>query len=330
MPLSLVRFDTGEGARWGVLTGKLPGEPDDVVEVAELDGALRTTADVVAAVEPRAPPKGEPRRFAASHLLSPVTRDARLVCQGLNYGAHAAEAGHGERKQNLFFAKASSSLCGPYDDIVRPPGVQLLDYEVELGIVLRRPLRADTRVTAAGIGEHVAGVVLCNDVSARDSMFGASFLQWFEGKSHRTFCPCGPVLLLAAPEETAALLESLELSLELNGEPRQRARTSELIYKPVETLEQLALLLDLDAGDVVLTGTPGGVIARGTPALIDILARHLLDDARRREAMVAELTASSRFLQPGDRLRLDLRHASDGTSYGGQASRVDEGTEPGR
>jgi len=115
-------------------------------------------------------------------ILSPITSDSTLVCQGLNYSEHAAEAQQHTRRSNLIFAKASSSLTGPYSPIVRPTDVELLDYEVEIGLVLRTELTADAHVSNENIGHYVAGVVLCNDVSARDTMFGASFLQWFPSR----------------------------------------------------------------------------------------------------------------------------------------------------
>jgi hypothetical protein len=134
---------------------------------------------------------------SAEQLLSPVTTDAQIFAQGLNYVAHASEAQHANRKSNLIFTKASSALTGPYGDVVRPSEVQLLDYEVEFGLVLRKDLAEGQEVTDITIGDAVAGVVLCNDVSTRDTMFGASFMQWYRGKSYRTFCPTGPVLWLS-------------------------------------------------------------------------------------------------------------------------------------
>jgi 2-keto-4-pentenoate hydratase/2-oxohepta-3-ene-1,7-dioic acid hydratase in catechol pathway len=260
----IVRYEVQGLLRWGVLTSPAPTNPDDAIEVIEVPTEVVTTSALLATLEsdPLSVNRGIRVPLIARDLLSPITANSTLLCQGLNYWAHAAEAGHRERKQNLLFAKASSSLSGPYDDIVRPAGVELLDYEVEVGIVLRKDLTAGTVVDDDNIGSYVAGVVLCNDVSARDVMFGATFLQWFQGKSYRTFCPTGPVLYLLDEPEVAKTVANLEISLTYKEAVRQSANTSQLIYKPAETLTHVATIMDLRRGDVILTGTPGGVILR--------------------------------------------------------------------
>ena len=168
---------------------------------------------------------------------------------------------------------------------------------------------------------YVAGVVLCNDVSARDVMFGATFLQWFQGKSYRTFCPTGLVRYLLDESEVADTLAHLE-ALTYKDAVRQSANTSQLIHKPAETLTQVATIMDLRRGDVILRGTPGGVILQGTPKLIEIMKTQLLDDGRRREEMLAEAKRQSVFLQPGDSVTLGLRDLHRNRDLGGQHCRV--------
>jgi 2-keto-4-pentenoate hydratase/2-oxohepta-3-ene-1,7-dioic acid hydratase in catechol pathway len=328
MAVMILRYRDDAGAlRWGRLASRPPTAPDDVIEIIDLaiDGKL-STGELVAEFDrnPQAFEGGQGKQIKAKSLQSPVTTDATLVCQGLNYADHAAEAGHHERKQNLLFVKASTSLSGPYDDIVRPAGVELLDYEVEVGIVLRTNLGIGGAVDDSNIGSYVAGVVLCNDVSARDVMFGASFLQWFQGKSYRTFCPAGPVLYLMTPSEVAVTLEQLEISLTYQGVQRQHSNTSQLIYKPAETLTQIASIMDLRVGDMVLTGTPGGVIAQGTPKLIETLKTQLLDDARRRDEIRVEMKKLGNFMQPGEVLSLTMRDLHAGIDLGGQYTVIAE------
>jgi 2-keto-4-pentenoate hydratase/2-oxohepta-3-ene-1,7-dioic acid hydratase in catechol pathway len=327
--ISIVRYLDDAGAlRWGRLTSRPPVAPEDIIEVADLawDGNA-STGELISAFDrdPQAFEGGQSRQIKAKSLQSPVTNDATLICQGLNYSDHAAEAGHHQRKQNLLFAKASASLCGPYDEIVRPAGVELLDYEVEVGIVLRAQLGMGDTVDASNIGSYVAGAVLCNDVSARDVMFAASFMQWYQGKSYRTFCPAGPVLYLMGPSEVATTLENLEISLDYQGKQRQHAVTSQLIYKPAETLTQLAAITDLRVGDMILTGTPGGVIAQGTPKLVETLKTHLLDDTRRRDEMRIELKNLANFLQPGESVSLTMRDVHANVDLGAQYSVIAEG-----
>jgi 2-keto-4-pentenoate hydratase/2-oxohepta-3-ene-1,7-dioic acid hydratase in catechol pathway len=321
----IVRYAEGpDHAAWGRLTSAAPGRRDDRLEILVIETRATTTGDLIDELDrnPALAERGALKTISAAQLLSPVTRDATLVCQGLNYRDHAAEAGHHDRKENLFFVKASSSLSEAYADIIRPAGVELLDYEVEVGVVLRKPISRDVVVQPDDVGSYVAGVVLCNDVSARDVMFSASFFQWFQGKSYRTFCPAGPVLYLLEPAEVASALENLEITLSWNGALRQSATTSSLIFKPAETLTQLAAIMDLRRGDMVLTGTPGGVIMQGTPKLTEIFKSYLRDDKNRRDAMRAEMKTVSPFLQPGDTVTLTLRDARSGLDLGGQHCRI--------
>ena len=323
MALMIIRYDVGQGPRWAVVTGRAPMRPGDLVEARDLATEVTTLGDLVAELDAaRASPSSQVT-IPASAILSPVTSDATLICQGLNYRDHAAEAGYHQRKANLLFAKASSSLCGPYADIVRPSDVELLDYEAEIGIILRRALGSGAVVDHSNIGSFVAGVVLCNDVSARDTMFGASFLQWYRGKSYRTFCPTGPVFYYLDQDDVAETIGQLDLALSREGELRQAASSASFIYPPGEALTEIAGLQDLRRGDLLLTGTPGGVIARATPEVIGILSAHLVDDVRRRDEIRVALGAPA-FLQPGETLSLTLRDARRGLHLGGQQSTIVE------
>ena len=324
MAIRIIRYLCQGEARWGSLVSTAPHSPEDQITIQPLASTAATTAALIAEFDASGDlaASGEPVSIAARDITSPVTADATLICQGLNYGDHAAESGHHARKANLLFAKASSSLTGPYDDIIRPEGVELLDYEAEIGIVLRKAVTAGTVIGEGEVGDYVAAVVLTNDVSARDVMFGASFLQWFQGKSYRTFCPAGPVLYLLKPGEVAKVLGDLSFSLDYRGTTRQSANSAQQIYKAPETLTQIATILDLKPGDLVLTGTPGGVLAQGSPTMARILATQLFDDATRRSELVAENKEVDPFLQPGETLALRLRDEANGVDLGGQFSRI--------
>jgi len=320
----IVRYRDGDQTRWGELSGEPPAHPEDVVSVSPLRVAAETTAGLISALDGPAVGVEPTTELVAARLLSPVTSDASIYAQGLNYQSHAAEAQHAQRRSNLIFAKASSSLTGPYGDIQRPGEVQLLDYEVEFGLVLRKNLGAGDRVAEADLGEVVAGIVLCNDVSARDTMFGTTFLQWFRGKSYRTFCPAGPVLWLPDRSEVAEAVRRLELKLWVNGELRQQALSDQLIWKPAETLDYIASSIDLKRGDLLLTGTPGGVTAPATPRMVEILQQNLLADDVRRDALRVEMTKGRPFLEPGDVVTATLAD-SRGLRLGGLANRVVQG-----
>ncbi|WP_179403283.1 fumarylacetoacetate hydrolase family protein [Burkholderia guangdongensis] len=309
--------------RWGELLGPAPQTGDDAVRLAPLPLQCATTAEFLAEASGLgAADEKQAVTINASALMSPVTADAALICQGLNYASHAQEAKHAERKTNLIFGKAGSSITGPYDEIVRPAEVELLDYEVEFALVMRKPLGAQDRISRENIGEYVAGVVLCNDVSARDVQFGESLLQWFRGKSYRTFCPVGPVLWLLEPGEVASALERLEIHLHVNGELRQHATSQQLIWKPVETLNFVGTILDMRVGDLLLTGTPGGVTTPVTPRMVEIIQTHLLHDEIRRDELRIEMTKGRPFLRPGDVVTATLTDTASGQVLGGLRNTV--------
>jgi 2-keto-4-pentenoate hydratase/2-oxohepta-3-ene-1,7-dioic acid hydratase in catechol pathway len=194
---------------------------------------------------------------------------------------------------------------------------------VEFGLVLRKDLGEGQEVTDKTIGDVVAGVVLCNDVSARDTMFGATFMQWYRGKSYRTFCPTGPALWLLEPGEVRDALQNLEIKLWVNGELRQSANSQQLIWKPAESLSYIASSIDMRCGDLLLTGTPGGVTAPATSRMVKILKDHLLADDLRRDELRMEMSAGRPFLQPGDLVTATLSD-SRGLSLGGLANRIVE------
>ena len=328
MALLIVRYLDRGVIRWGRLVSRAPSAAEAHIEVAPLKTNATTTASLITAFD--AGELGEvekPVSLKAAALLSPITSDATLICQGLNYVSHAAEARHHERKQNLFFAKASSSLTGPFSNIERPRDVQLLDYEAEFAVVLRAALGRGINVDDENLGDYAAGVVLCNDVSARDTMFGASFLQWYQGKSYRTFCPAGPVLYLLEKTEAINVLANLEIKLWVNGEARQSASSSQLIFKPAETLTQLSRIVDLKAGYLLLTGTPGGVTSPASPKLIEILKTNLMADDVRRDALTVEMAAFRPFLKPGDVVTATLHDRAFDTSLGGLENHITDGEQ---
>ena len=238
---------------------------------------------------------------------SPVSADVQLFCQGLNYADHREESGRSahDSGESLIFMKAASSICAPNETIVRPKGCQLLDYEIELALVLKQEIQQETQILEADLPRYIGGLVLCNDVSARDSMFGASMLQWFKGKSYRTFCPMGPVLYLLDPEDFRHLY-NLQLTLEMNGEIKQSASTGALIHRPAETLTEISTYANMSTGDCLLTGTPGGVLAQSSIKVgMSILLNFTNDQKRRRKFTQAQL-AQTRFLEPGDELDLSI------------------------
>ena len=197
-------------------------------------------------------------------LLSPVTTPCRVVAQATNYASHVRDVGRDPAKTPLtFFRKASGSVAGPFDDIVKPAHVQLLDYELEIGLLIGRELPVGTEVTEANLAEFVSGLLVTNDVSARDVQLTKA--QFYESKSYPTFTPIGPALVLVDADELKRFGD-LRLQLRVNGEMRQNMVVEgDMLYTPVQALQTMAKFQKVDAGDVVLTGTPVGtaLTARG-------------------------------------------------------------------
>lgn len=190
-------------------------------------------------------------------LLSPITTPCRVVAQATNFASHVKDVGRDPAKTPLtFFRKASGSVTGPFDDIVKPPQVKLLDYELEIGLVFGRELPVGAEVTAANLADFVVGLVVTNDISARDVQLTKQ--QFFESKSYPTFTPVGPALVLVDAEELKRFGE-LRLRLSVNGEVRQdMVVEGDMLYPPVQALQALSKFQKVDAGDILLTGTPVG------------------------------------------------------------------------
>ena len=224
-------------------------------------------------------------------LLSPVTTPCRVVAQATNYASHVRDVGRDPAKTPLtFFRKASGSVTGPFDAIVKPPHVELLDYEVEIGLLIGRELPVGTEVTEANLAEFVHGLLVTNDVSARDVQMTKA--QFYESKSYPTFTPIGPALVLVDADELKRFGD-LRVLLKVNGEVRQNMVVEgDMLYSPVQALQTLAKFQKLDAGDIVLTGTPVGtaITARG------IENPHQIDMA----TFLAAQAKSPKYLHHGD------------------------------
>jgi 2-keto-4-pentenoate hydratase/2-oxohepta-3-ene-1,7-dioic acid hydratase in catechol pathway len=199
-------------------------------------------------------------------LLSPVTTPCRVVAQAVNYRSHARESGFGEDPPAVFFRKSSASISGPTGEVVRPAHVRLLDYEIELGLVMGGSLGIGTNVRDADLPGQVAGLVMCDDISARDVQLEKG--QFYESKSYPTFTPTGPRLVLLETEDFTRL-PGLRLRLWVNGELRQDGTAADMITRPAAALSLLAGFQRLDPGDLLLTGTPGGTALRAPPVVVE-------------------------------------------------------------
>lgn len=256
--------------------------------------------------------------FREMEILSPVTTPCQIICQGKNYLDHVVETGvkPEDKDYNILFTKADSSINNPVAQVVRPEGVKLLDYEIEMGLVIGTEINGPVHVDSQNLSNYVAGVVMANDLSARDVQVPQR--QWFKGKSFRGFCPVGPILYLLDPEEVP-LLDDMELTLTVNGERRQGSNTKLMMHKPAETLMEISRIFDLRPGDLLLTGTPGGVAMKVKPkSWFEEIMGATIGDKERFDRFVEDQAASARYLKGGDEIESTIRSGNGVIDLGQQ------------
>lgn len=181
-----------------------------------------------------------------------IGRPHKLFCIGLNYRDHARETGATLPTEPVVFAKATSAICGPNDDLMLPKGSLKTDWEVELLVVIGKTARYVERAAAM---DHVAGYALHNDYSERHWQLERGG-QWVKGKSFDTFAPIGPFFV---PKEQVPDPQNLDLWLSVNGKRRQQSNTREMAFGVAELVSYLSHCLTLEPGDCITTGTPAGV-----------------------------------------------------------------------
>jgi 2-keto-4-pentenoate hydratase/2-oxohepta-3-ene-1,7-dioic acid hydratase in catechol pathway len=231
-------------------------------------------------------------------LLSPVTAPCRVVAQMTNFRSHVKDAGMDPDTIPLtFFRKSSASITGAQDGIIKPTHVSLLDYEVEIGLVIGRNIPVGTTIRDSAVSDYVAGLVATNDVSARDIQLPQT--QFYEAKSYPTFTPTGPALVLLTAEEWQRFSD-LRLQLRVNGQLRQdKLVGGDMIYPPVQALQSLTRFQDLAAGDLILTGTPVGTALSAPPKPMEIIG-NLLPPAVKWKAFFKRQGGNPKYLQNGD------------------------------
>lgn len=238
-------------------------------------------------------------------VLSPITVPCQIICQGANYRQHLIESGlnPNDKTYNLFFTKSDASLSPPVGNIVRPKHVKLLDYEIELGLVFGKRIDSLSKPTRENASQSIAAFFMANDVSARDVQLPQ--LQWYKGKSYRTFLPAGPMLAVLEPGDFE-LLENLKLTLTVNDEIRQQDTASNLVHKPTETILELSQFCNINPGDVLLTGTPSGCALRAPGKFVQKIGG-LLSERRKWELFVKGQSKRREYLQPKDTIRSSIR-----------------------
>src|ERR1700758_3318077 len=290
--------------------------------VAKINTSASTTAQLLAdrpAIE-RAPASAETVAGPSLDLLAPVTAPCRVVAQMTNFASHVEDTGGNPKTVPLtFFRKASGSVSGPADDIVKPDHVRLLDYEVEIGLVIGRDMPVGTAISADNLADYVCGLVVTNDVSARDVQLTKT--QFYESKSYPTFTPVGPALVLLDADELGRFGE-LRLKLRVNGELRQDSTVDgDMIYRPVQALAALALFQELSAGDLVITGTPVGTALSAPPKPVQKLVGLLPDDVKWKMFFAGQ-AKNTKYLHDGDVVEATIGTDDGKIDLGMQRNRV--------
>ncbi|MGH6965310.1 MAG: fumarylacetoacetate hydrolase family protein [Phenylobacterium sp.] len=271
--MKLATFEAGGAAQLGVVVGDrivplnaaAPGLPGDMIGLIaawpQVEGEVQRLADAAAGAVP----------LESVHLLAPIRRPGKIMAIGLNYADHIAESNLGTPEHQIWFSKASTATNGPHDPIQVPKVSQALDYEAELVAVIGRGGRHIARDAAAGA---IFGYCCGNDATERAWQHRTP--QWVVGKSFDTHAPFGPWITTA---DEVADPHALSIRCQVNGEVRQDSNTRHLVFNVWDQIEHLSQAMTLEAGDLIFTGTPGGIGAAMKPM---------------------------RFLKDGDRVRIEI------------------------
>ena len=239
--------------RLGATTAAVRVEGDSAVETGFTDVGELLRADGLGAASTA---DGARHDFAAADLAPVVPRPGKIVCVGLNYRNHILEMGRDLPEYPTLFAKYPEALIGARDRIQLPPESDQVDWEAELALVIGRPVR---RASAAEAEAAIAGYAILNDVTMRDYQYRTP--QWFQGKTWDNSTPFGPVLV--TPDE---LPGQAPMTTHVDGEELQRTTIDDLVFGPVELVRYISTIFTLQPGDVIATGTPGGVGHARKPA----------------------------------------------------------------
>lgn len=252
MKFGTIRFD---GQTRAVLV-----EGDEAVALGFDDVGALLAANQSGGLEERSTDLGAARRWALSDVEWErlVLEPSKVLCVGLNYRAHIEEMGREFPKYPTLFMKFTDALTGARDDIAYPPEVEKLDWEAELVVVIGKDVR---RASPAEAEEAIAGFTVLNDVSARDWQHRT--LQWLQGKNWDSATPVGPVMV--TPDEVGGVRPALRITTAVDGLVMQDSNTADLLFDPVELVQYASTFIRLRPGDMIATGTPGGVGAGMKP-----------------------------------------------------------------
>ncbi len=257
--MKLVRYSDASKVRLGVIKGdgvidlsnRVAGVSESMIDlIADWDRLRPRVAELTARATADAP-------LASVRLLAPIARPSKIIAIGLNYADHIKESGQPTPQYQTWFTKAATSINGPYDPIELPLASKMTDYEAELVVIISRRCKHVPKERAA---EVVFGYTCGNDVSVRDWQMRSG--QWVLGKSFDTHAPIGPWIITA---DELGDPHTLGIRCIVNGEMRQNSNTANLVFGVFDQIAHLTQAMTLEPGDVLFTGTPGGVGAAAKP-----------------------------------------------------------------
>lgn len=295
---------------------QLPDGARPIATDATTTAALLADRDAIAAATLGDSQVTDP---ATLSLISPVTTPCRVIAQMTNYASHVRDSGMDPETVPLtFFRKSSGSVSGPYDDVIKPDHVTLLDYEVEIGLVFGETVEVGSSLEESDLSRFVAALVITDDVSARDVQLPKT--QFYEAKSYPTFTPVGPVLLVLEAGDFDRFAD-LRLTLRVNGEVRQDAGVDDMIYSPLQAMRALSRFQRVDPGDLLLTGTPGGTALKAPPKAVEIIGS-LLPPHIKWKSFFKRQASNPLYLQDGDVIEASIATADGALDLGIQRTTV--------
>ncbi|MEM7058249.1 MAG: fumarylacetoacetate hydrolase family protein [Pseudomonadota bacterium] len=251
--------------------------------VADIDGSVLGADGLakLAAIDPASLPEVS----ADTRIGACVGKVGNVICVGLNYTDHAIETNNPIPTEPVLFSKAVTCLNGPNDDVEKPRGSTMLDWEIELAIIIGKRCKY---VSEAEAMDYVAGFAVFNDVSEREFQTQRPGGQWLKGKSHETFGPLGPWMVT---KDEVADPSDLAVELKVNGQVMQKGSTKTFIFHPRTVVSHISQYLTLEPGDVIPTGTPPGVGAGMNPQVFlnpgDVMELEIQGLGSQRQTVVA-------------------------------------------
>lgn len=258
-------------------------EGNDLVEVGAPDvgAVLAQPGGLTAAADA----DGERHAGVGATFAALVPHPSKVVCVGLNYRTHIQEMGRDLPAYPTLFSKFEDTLIGASDDILLPVETEQLDWEVELAVVLGEHVR---RASSAQAEQAIAGFTVLNDITCRDWQFRTR--EWLQGKNWDSTTPVGPFLVTS--DETGGVRPALAVRCEVNGTTMQQDNTGDLLFDPVDLVTYVSTMIRLNPGDIIATGTPGGVgHARKPPRYLapgDVVVTEIESLGRMENRVVAE------------------------------------------